>query len=130
MQQIIIKRVNKPQEKSFIDNITWLCESFGLSSGRDIYNTSTRVVTEILTLKHYQPISTDLLARELEMNVGRINHHLRSLIDLGLFYREKRHLYLRGGSLQAAVKEIRKDTDRVFDEIEDIASIIDRKIIQ
>jgi predicted transcriptional regulator len=57
-----------------------------------------------------------------------VNHHLRNLINTGLIYREKRMLYLRGGSLKAAVQEMRKDSERMFDELEAIAGEIDQEM--
>ena len=34
-------------------------------------------------------------------------------------------MYLRGGSLKAAVTEMRKDSERILDELENIAEEID-----
>jgi hypothetical protein len=45
-----------------------------------------------------------------------------------MIYRRKRLLYLRGGSLKAAVQEMRKDSERIFDELEVMAEEIDRKM--
>lgn len=59
------------------------------------------------------------------MKISRVNHHLRNLNDSGLLYRKKRLIYLRGGSLKAAVKEMRKDSERILDELESIAEEID-----
>lgn len=38
---------------------------------------------------------------------------------------KKRLIYLRGGSLKAAVREMRKDSERILDELENIAEEID-----
>jgi predicted transcriptional regulator len=62
------------------------------------------------------------------MKISRVNHHLRNLNDSGLVYRKKRLIYLRGGSLKAAVKEMRKDSERIFDELEYMAEEIDSRI--
>ncbi|AKB53527.1 hypothetical protein MSBR2_1849 [Methanosarcina barkeri 227] len=72
--------------------------------------------------------SSEALAEDLEMKISRVNHHLRNLNDSGLLYRKKRLIYLRGGSLKAAVKEMRKDSERIFDELESIAEEIDLSI--
>jgi predicted transcriptional regulator len=129
VQQIILRYLEKPHVKSLEDDLLWLCDSFGFSSGRDTENTATRIVFSLLDkLSNDQMTSTEALAEDLEIKISRVNHHLRNLNDSGLLYRKKRLVYLRGGSLKAAVKEMRKDSERIFDELESIAEEIDLRI--
>lgn len=129
VQQIILRYLEKPHVKSLEDDLLWLCDSFGFSSGRDTENTATRIVFSLLDrLSNDQTTSSEALAEDLEIKISRVNHHLRNLNDSGLLYRKKRLVYLRGGSLKAAVKEMRKDSERIFDELESIAEEIDLRI--
>lgn len=129
VQQIILRYLEKPHEQSLEDDLLWLCDSFGFSSGRDTENTATKIVFSLLDkLSNDEIISSEALADDLEIKISRVNHHLRNLNDSGLLYRKKRLIYLRGGSLKAAVKEIRKDSERIFDELESIAEEIDLRI--
>ena len=129
VQQIILRYLEKPHEQSLEDDLLWLCDSFGFSSGRDTENTATRVVFSLLDkLSNDEITSSESLAEDLEIKISRVNHHLRNLNDSGLLYRKKRLVYLRGGSLKAAVKEMRKDSERIFDELESIAEEIDLRI--
>ncbi|AKB52441.1 hypothetical protein MSBRW_3188 [Methanosarcina barkeri str. Wiesmoor] len=129
VQQIILRYLEKPHIKSLEDDLLWLCDSFGFSSGRDTENTATRIVFSLLDkLSNDQITSSEALAEDLEIKISRVNHHLRNLNDSGLLYRKKRLVYLRGGSLKAAVKEMRKDSERIFDELESIAEEIDLRI--
>lgn len=129
VQQIILRYLEKPHVKSLEDDLLWLCDSFGFSSGRDTENTATRIVFSLLDkLSNDQMTSSEALAEDLEIKISRVNHHLRNLNDSGLLYRKKRLVYLRGGSLKAAVKEMRKDSERIFDELESIAEEIDLRI--
>ncbi|MBI1970163.1 ArsR family transcriptional regulator [Candidatus Woesearchaeota archaeon] len=126
-QQIFLRKINKPVQNHLEEDIEWFCDSFCLRTGRDTGRITTLLVTEILT--HQNELSTtELLAQELDMKIGRINHHLRNLVDAGILYRDKRMLFIRGGSMKASVQEIRKDTERILDEIEIIAEEIDRRI--
>ncbi|MDW5549506.1 MULTISPECIES: ArsR family transcriptional regulator [Methanosarcina] len=126
VQQIILRYLEKPHVKSMEDDLLWLCDSFGFSSGRDTENTATRIVFSLLDrLSNDEITSSEALAEDLQMKISRVNHHLRNLNDSGLLYRKKRLIYLRGGSLKAAVKEMRKDSERIFDELESIAEEID-----
>jgi predicted transcriptional regulator len=129
-QQIILISLEKPREKKLEHDINWLCNSFGLSSGRDTENIATQIVIDLLKqlAVNEERISSEKIAEDLEVTPSRVNHHLRNLISTGLLYRERRALYLRGGSLKAAVREMRKDSDRIFDELEEIAEEIDRQM--
>lgn len=129
VQQIILRYLEKPHVKSLEEDLLWLCDSFGFSSGRDTENTATRVVFSLLDkLSNDELTSSESLAEDLEIKISRVNHHLRNLNDSGLLYRKKRLVYLRGGSLKAAVKEMRKDSERIFDELESIAEEIDFRV--
>ncbi|MEW5896889.1 MAG: ArsR family transcriptional regulator [Nanoarchaeota archaeon] len=132
-QEIVIRQVNKPVARDVYEDIEWLCDSFGFCQGRDIENIATQVIKEVITYKKScredgDLLSSEILANELGISIGRVNHHLRNLIDFGLLEREKRVILLRGGTLTAAVREIRKDTERILDEIEFIAAEIDKNL--
>ncbi|MCQ6962824.1 winged helix-turn-helix transcriptional regulator [Methanolobus chelungpuianus] len=129
-QQIILINLEKPREKKLEHDISWLCNSFGLSSGRDTENLATQIVTDLLKqlAMEEERVSSDKIAEDLDVTPSRVNHHVRNLINTGLLYRDRRALYLRGGSLKAAVREMRKDSDRIFDELEEIAEEIDRQM--
>jgi predicted transcriptional regulator len=126
VQQILLRNLEKPQIKSLEEDLLWFCDSFGFSSGRDTENTANRIIFSLLEkLSNDEISSSEILAEDLDMKISRINHHLRNLNDSGLLYRKKRLIYLRGGSLKAAVKEMRKDSERILDELENIAEEID-----
>lgn len=129
VQQIILRHLEKPRVKSLEEDLLWFCNSFGFTSGRDIENISTKIIFALLDkLSNDEVTSSEALAKDLEMKISRVNHHLRNLNDSGLVYRKKRLIYLRGGSLKAAVKEMRKDSERIFDELEYMAEEIDSRI--
>jgi len=126
VQQIILKNLEKPRIRSLEDDLYWFCESFGFSSGRDLEKTATQIIFSMLErISRDKSVSSEGLANDLEIKVSRVNHHLRNLRDSGLLYREKGQIYFRGGSLKAAVLEMRKDSERILDELESIAGEID-----
>lgn len=128
-RQIILINLEKPVEKDLEKDIHWFCDSFGLSSGRDVEDISKKIVMDLLSnLARNEGVTSEMLARSLDINLSRVNHHLRNLIGSGLVYRRKKMLYLRGGSLKAAVREMRKDSERLFDELEKIAEEIDDEV--
>jgi len=129
IKEIILKNIEKPHIKTLEGDLLWFCDSFGFSSGRDTENTARRIIFSLLDkLSNDETTSSEALAEDLEIKISRVNHHLRNLNDSGLLYRKKRLIYLRGGSLKAAVEEMRKDSERIFDELEIIAEEIDSTI--
>ncbi|WP_292487673.1 winged helix-turn-helix transcriptional regulator [Methanohalobium sp.] len=128
-QRIILNKLDKPKNKSLESDAKWICESLGFSSGRDIENTSTKVIISLLkNLSNDGVTSSEAVAQDLDIKVSRVNYHIRNLINSGLVYREKKLLHLRGGSLKTAIQEMRKDTDRIFEELEYVAEGIDNKM--
>jgi predicted transcriptional regulator len=126
VQEIILRNIEKPRIKSLEEDLLWFCDSFGFSAGRDTENTATRIIFSLLDkLSNDETVSSEALAGDLEIKISRVNHHLRNLNDSGLLYRKKRLIYLRGGSLKAAVEEMRKDSERILDELEGMAEEID-----
>ena len=126
VQEIILRNIEKPHIRDLEEDLIWFCDSFGFSSGRDIENTATKIIFSLLDkLSNDEEVSSEVLAGYLDLKVSRVNHHIRNLNDSGLLYRKKRLIYLRGGSLKAAVREMRKDSERIFNELENAAEEID-----
>lgn len=126
VREIILRNIEKPLIRSLDEDLLWFCDSFGLSSGRDVEKMAMKIIFSLVDkLSNNEVTSSEDLAGDLNITISRVNHHIRNLNDSGLLYRKKRLLYLRGGSLKAAVMEMRKDSERIFDELEDIAQEID-----
>jgi len=128
-RRIIIRKIEMPQQKSVEEDLRWVCESLGLKSGRDTEETSFKVICELLEqLSEDRLIATENLAKSLNMEPPRINHHIRSLMETGIFQREKRKIALSGGSLTAAIEEMRRESEEMFDRISEVAKRIDEEI--
>jgi predicted transcriptional regulator len=129
MQHIELRSVEKPRDKELDEDIQWVCDSFGLVTGRDTNQTSAKIVSCLIdNFAEDVGIATELVARDLMMSSALVNHHVRNLMDSGLVYRERKLIFLRGGSLRAAVEEMRKDANRMFDEISVVADEIDSAV--
>jgi predicted transcriptional regulator len=128
-QRISLRAVERPQASGTEENFSWFCESLGLTHGRDLDTTAERVVLQILEEVAEEPgVSSARIAERLAIAPARVNHHVRNLVATGLLYRRKKLIYLRGGSLAAAVTEMRKDADRIFDELGAVAETLDREV--
>ncbi|MEM4260147.1 MAG: winged helix-turn-helix transcriptional regulator [Candidatus Woesearchaeota archaeon] len=128
-QQIILRELQKPQIINLYNDIDWLGESFGFSTGRDTDRITAKILQNILEeISKEGSTSTEQLSKNMDVEVQRVNYHLRTLIDSGFICREKRLIFLRQGSVKSAVEEIRKDANRIFDNLSLIAEEIDRNL--
>jgi predicted transcriptional regulator len=83
--------------KSLDEDLLWLCDSFGFSSGRHVEKTAMKIIFSLVNkLSNNEVASSEDLAGDLNITISRVNHHIRNLNDSGLLYRKKRMLYLRG----------------------------------
>ncbi len=128
---IFLRKINRPRRSRMDDELEWLCESLGFCRGRDIDSISKQIVSCLMNPRYIEEgVTSEELARRLDMPLSRVNHHLRNLIDAGFVYRAKRKIYLRGGSVKSAVEELRKDADRIFNDLEQIAEEMDRVLFR
>jgi predicted transcriptional regulator len=129
-REIRIRAVRKPIRKDPDEDIKWLCGSLGLCSGRDTEELSRKILIGLLQrfAEEKKPIASEDIAFDLKIKQARVNHHIRNLIESGFVYRDKKKIFLRGGSLKSTIEEIKKDTERVFDELINIAEEIDNSV--
>ncbi len=125
-QRLILQHLPRPGQKGLKEEAYWLCDTLGLSSGRDVEDLSIRIVLQLLEESvRREGIASDHLASILGISTGRTNHHLRNLTRSGVIYRDRKLIHLRGRSMRESVHELRKDAERIFDELEKVASDID-----
>ena len=128
-QQIILKNLQKPQEANVQKDIEWLGNSFGFSTGRDTERVTAKILQNVLQEVAQQgSTSSENIANKLDLSVQRVNYHLRSLIDSGFLFRKKRLIFVRQGSVKAAIEEMRQDANRIFDNLSLIAEEIDSNL--
>ncbi len=127
--RIVLQNLDKPDCHNISNNIFWFCDTLGFSAGRDTENLCNEIFLSILQETAKESIITsDTLAELHDISVGRVNHHIRNLNRTGLVYRDKKTIRIRRQSLLESVQEIRKDADRIFDELEEMAGKIDEKL--
>ena len=125
-QHIILKSLDKPREKDLNKDITWVCDSFGFQEGRDLQQVTVRLVDDMLKrLSREGGVASETIAEDLDISTARVNYHIRNLMDAGFVHRQRRLIFLRAGSLQSTVEEMRKDANRIFDELSVMARHID-----
>jgi predicted transcriptional regulator len=128
MRRIVIRKVSQPREATVQKDVEWLCSSLGFCK-KNVNDSASMIIKEILNhVAKHESVPTEAIATALNMHPGTVNHHVRQLVDAGFLYRDKKRICLRGGSLKRAVREMRRDTDRMFEDLERIAETVDRRI--
>ncbi len=128
-QTIILRNLQKPSNINRKEDIEWLGDSFGLCSGRDTQKISFLILETVLKeVANDGSTSTEHIANDLDISIQRVNYHLKSLIDAGFLLRNNKLIFIRQGSVKAAVEEMRQDANRIFDSLSKIGEEIDTSL--
>lgn len=125
-QQILLNDRHRPRRRALASDVDWLCHSFGIPAGRDTEHISPRIVR--LVIEAPDGVTSDELARALDIEQQRVLYHLRGLIRTGLLVRRKRHVMLRRETLERSIRELQRDADRIFENLREVASGIDEEL--
>lgn len=124
-QRITIVRIRSP-ERALNPEIQWLSESLGLFSERDKDKSCFRLFLAILQSK--KPLSSDELGYKLNLSRATVVHHLSKLIASGLVVIEDDKYVLRAKNLQQTLKAMKEDVFSAYEEMEEKAKEIDKKL--
>lgn len=126
-QKITLQNIDKPKNRKSKNEVEWVCTSLGLVKGRDTENISFKIMYELLNLfSNEDLISTNKISKSLKIDPSNVNHHIRKLTESGIILREKRKIKLRGGSLSAAIEEIKRDSETIFNKLLETSKKIDK----
>lgn len=126
LSRVTIIRVRKPINRDINTDIEWLSKSLGLFNLRDKEKSCYRLFIELLkAAKNKYMISSDELAARCNLTRGTVIHHLNKLMETGIVVKEGRRYMLRVANLEALIREIRRDIDRSFEDLKEIAGEID-----
>lgn len=128
-RRVTIVKIRKPAQKVVNQDLQWFCSTLGLFSLRDKNSSCFRIFVELLkAAKQSRPISSDEIGYKLGLTRGTVVHHLNRLIDSGLIINEGNGYILRVSSLEELVDEVKKDTDKVFINLRDVAKDLDNDL--
>ena len=109
--------------------LQFLSESLGLFSERDREKSCFRIFIELLkAAKKRESLSSDELAYRLNLSRGTVVYHLTRLIGAGLVVVQDNKYSLRGKNLEQTLKKVKQDVVSAYEEVENVASEIDKKL--
>jgi len=129
LAEYVLLDMKMPSTTDFERDVEWICKCFGFLESRDKDKTAAKIFRTLLDVaKEGKGLSSDELAEKIGLTRGTMVHHLNKLAQSGIVIRRGGQYELRGKSLQRTVKEIKRDIDRIFENIEQVATSIDKNL--
>ncbi len=126
---ITLLRVRRTSSSDVNHNLQWLGNSLGLFGLRDKDSSCFRIFIALVRRSHKtESLSTDDLATSCDLSRATVLHHLEKLIEAGLVIKEKEGFMMRESTLERVVKQMQRDVDQIFNELEEVAKEIDNKM--
>lgn len=128
-QRITIIRISRPNRQNVNDELKWLGHSLGLFSERDKDSSLYRLFVELIkSCKSSRQMTSDELARRLDLTRGTVVHHLNKLLESGIVVEDRNRYALRVANLEVLIDELRKDVRRAMGDLKEIARQIDEEL--
>ncbi len=128
-RKITIIRVRKDNSDNINNELQWLGNSLGLFNQRDKDSSCFRVfITLVRKAKRNEAMSSDEIAESLHLSRGTVVHHLSKLMDSGIVIRERKGYLLRENNLQNVIRDMKRDMELMFSELQDVAQEIDERL--
>jgi predicted transcriptional regulator len=122
-------RRKRPAERSIEDEVEWLCSSLGFCEQIDRDKTAAAIFRRLLESSHDgESLRSDDIAERVGKSRGAVVNHLNKLIEAGLVVRQGTRYELREGNLHNTLTEMRRDMERMFQDMEEMAAVIDREL--
>jgi predicted transcriptional regulator len=128
-QRITIINIRKPTGKNINQELQWFGSSLGLFGLRDKDKSCFRIFIELLkSAKNRKAMSSNELARQLNLSRGTVIHHINRLMEAGIVVNDHKKYILRVENLQTLVEEIEEDVKRSCKYLREIAQDIDKQL--
>lgn len=128
-QRITIIRTRRPTARNVNDELQWLGTSLGLFNLRDKDKSCYRIFMELLkAAKTKKPLTSDEIAANLGLSRGTVIHHINKLMEFGLVVSEGNKYLLRVDNLEFLIDELKKDADRMYEDIKSVAKELDNRL--
>jgi len=129
LAQYLLLSVRKPTTAEYETDLEWLCRTFGFLESRDKQKTAYLIFKALVeATAHNNGLTSDELAEKLSLTRGTMIHHLNKMMKSVLVIFHESKFKLRERSLKNTMEEIRRDINRLFENIFEISESIDRSL--
>lgn len=128
-RKITVVKISRPLKKDINEELQWLGNSLGLFGLRDKDKSCFRVFIELLkAAKAREPLSSDEIAERLGLTRGTVIHHINKLMESGLVTKVKNKYMLRVENMEDLIDELRRDFERAYHNLKQVAVDVDRSL--
>ena len=127
-RQITIVELPLPKGRDVNYELQWLGNSLGLFGDRDKDKSCFRVFITLVKDGRRQPLTSDQIALQLKLSRGTVIHHINFLMESGIVTHERGGYALRVERLQMLVDELKRDTEKMFENLKRISKDIDESM--
>lgn len=129
IESIRLRYLEKPQRKDLEADIEWICESLGFYEQIDREKRASLIFRKLLeSINDDGGLSSTILGEEADVTRGAALNHLKRMMVSGIVIKKGSEYSLRCSSLQRTIAEMRRDIDRIFEDLEEIAREIDQSM--
>lgn len=107
------------------DELSELCKMMHIMSERDVDATLAQVLKTMMVHSREQPLGGSELSKISGINRITIIHHLKRLEGAGFVQRKEGKYIMRVQSAEGMLMEFRKEMERTFAEMDELAREID-----
>ncbi|MFH0862536.1 MAG: ArsR family transcriptional regulator [Candidatus Altiarchaeota archaeon] len=126
--RIRIIRHKKPADHELEQDLDWLCSSLGFCEDIDKDRTAAAIFRSLLESTYEgRPLRSDDIAERVGKSRGAVVNHLNKLMSSGLVVRHGTRYELREQSLQNTLLEMRRDMERMMQDMQQMAEEIDKE---
>jgi len=126
-QKITIIKLRQVEDNNVNQQLQWFGSSLGLFNLRDKDSSCFRVFITLVRT-HNQALSSDEIAERLNLSRGTVVHHLNKLMESGIVVKERSGYLLRETHLSNIIRDLRRDVEAAFSELQEVAKEIDERI--
>lgn len=127
--KITISRIDNRHPDKIDERLQWIGSSLGLFNLRDKDKSCYRLFIALLkNAKKEIPLSSDEIAYMVGLSRGTVVHHLNKLLYSRIIKVENGKYMLRAKTLSGLIDLIKQDTNKMLDELKDLALEVDKKI--
>ena len=128
-KKIILVKIRRGATEDVNRELQWLGNSLGLFNLRDRDSSCFRVfITLVRKANDNKAMTSDEIAERLHLTRGTVVHHLTKLMDSGIVVREREGYLLRERDLSTVIKDIKRDMEAMFSELNEVAKEIDERL--
>ncbi|MBI2572954.1 ArsR family transcriptional regulator [Candidatus Woesearchaeota archaeon] len=130
-QKVTILRIRRVATENLNQDLQWFGSSLGLFNLRDKDSSCFRVfITLLKRARTSDLITSDEVAEKLDLSRGTVVHHLTKLMDAGIVMRVKGGYVLRDNNLQKVIRDVQRDIENIFTDLNKVAKEIDDQLGQ